>query len=123
MPADAARTGYREAIRRFQRNAKLYLIYSALSSVNSSIFLVAFAFYLEELYNPTGNPAATVRFLGVPMLVPPFIRAAGRVPGCCGPCGTGLGCVPAAPSAWPSRVPGAPPPPSLGSPENPRRKG
>ena len=76
MPADATRTGYREAIRRFQRNAKLYLIYSALSSVNSSIFLVAFAFYLEELYNPTGNPAATVRFLGVPMLVPAFIGVA-----------------------------------------------
>ena len=66
--------GYREAIRQFSRNAKLYLAYSAMSSINSSIFLVAFAFYLEELFNPgRTNPAAEVVFLGVPMLVPAFI--------------------------------------------------
>jgi MFS family permease len=61
-------------MRRFSRNAKLYLAYATLSGVNSSIFLVAFAFYLEELFNPGGaDPGATVTFLGVPMLVPAFI--------------------------------------------------
>ncbi len=71
------RLSYREAIRRFSRNAKLYLGYSALSSVNSSIFLVAFAFYLEELFIPgRANPGTQVLFLGVPMLVPTFIGLA-----------------------------------------------
>lgn len=73
-PAGGARLSYREAIRRLSRNAKLYLAYSAMSSVNSSIFLVAFAFYLEELFNPDrANLNATVVFLGIPMLVPAFI--------------------------------------------------
>jgi len=63
-------------MRRFQRNAKLYLVYSTLSGVNSSIFLVAFAFYLEELFNPTNSATATVAFLGVPLLVPAFIGVA-----------------------------------------------
>ncbi|MEE9236475.1 MAG: hypothetical protein V3U52_01620, partial [Thermoplasmata archaeon] len=44
---------YVEAIRRFGKNAKLYLVYATMSGVNSSIFIVAFAFYLEEIFRPS----------------------------------------------------------------------
>ncbi len=64
-------------MRRFTRNARLYLVYAGMSSVNSSIFLVAFAFYLEELFNPgRSDPVATVAVLGTAMLVPAFIGLA-----------------------------------------------
>lgn len=58
---------YRAAIRRFSKNAKLYLVYATLSGVNSSIFLVAFAFYLEEIFSPR------VKILGVSFGVFAFI--------------------------------------------------
>ncbi|MEE9237040.1 MAG: MFS transporter, partial [Thermoplasmata archaeon] len=38
---------------RFGKNAKLYLVYATMSGVNSSIFIVAFAFYLEEIFRPS----------------------------------------------------------------------
>lgn len=45
-------TSYLQALRGFSRNAKLYLGYATLSQINSAIFLVAFAFYLEEIFFP-----------------------------------------------------------------------
>jgi MFS family permease len=57
-------------MRRFSRNARLYLVYATMSGINSSIFLVAFAFYLEEIFRPQ------VSLLGVKLGVFFFIGLA-----------------------------------------------
>jgi MFS family permease len=61
---------YLEALQRFSRNAKLYLVYATMSGINSTIFLVAFAFYLEEIFRPEVN------LLGLRMGVAVFIGMA-----------------------------------------------
>jgi MFS family permease len=62
-------TSYREALRGFSKNAKLYLAYAALSQVNSGIFIVAFAFYLQELFFPQvvilGVSVGVLAFVGI----------------------------------------------------------
>ncbi|MFQ6012908.1 MAG: MFS transporter [Thermoplasmata archaeon] len=63
-------TSYREALRGFSKNAKLYLAYATMSQINSGIFIVAFAFYLEELFFPR------VVVLGVTLGVLPFVGIA-----------------------------------------------
>ncbi len=50
-PADKPLT-YLQAFRLFGRNARLYLAYATMSGINSTIFVVAFAFYLEEAFSP-----------------------------------------------------------------------
>ncbi len=65
-----APTSYREALRGFSKNAKLYLAYATMSQINSGIFIVAFAFYLQELFFPQ------VVLLGVPIGVLPFVGIA-----------------------------------------------
>ncbi len=62
-------TSYREALRGFSKNAKLYLAYAVLSQVNSGIFIVAFAFYLQELFFPQvvilGVSVGVLAFVGI----------------------------------------------------------
>ncbi|MFQ5986968.1 MAG: MFS transporter [Thermoplasmata archaeon] len=63
-------TSYLEALRGFSKNAKLYLAYATMSQINSGIFIVAFAFYLQELFFPR------VVLLGVNVGVLPFVGIA-----------------------------------------------
>lgn len=70
---EARDVGYLQAVRGFSRNARLYLVYSTLSGINSAMFLVAFAFYLLELFNPLGADGAAVSVLGAPILLPAYI--------------------------------------------------
>ena len=46
---------YREAMRRFTRNARLYLVYESLSEINGTIYTVAFALYLAAVFVPEGQ--------------------------------------------------------------------
>ena len=58
-----ARLTYREAIRRFTRNARLYLVYVSMSEINNTVYTVAFALYLAAVFVPEGQ----VHLLGVAM--------------------------------------------------------
>ncbi len=65
------RIGYLRAMRQFSKNARLYLAYSTLSGVNNAIFVVAFVFYLAEVFRPGGS----VPLLGAALAVPVYIGA------------------------------------------------
>ncbi|MBI4416081.1 MAG: MFS transporter [Euryarchaeota archaeon] len=69
MAEPGARVGYLEAMRSFSRNARLYLVYSTLSGINNAIFLVAFVFYLEELFRAGGS----VSLFGAALAIPVYI--------------------------------------------------
>ncbi len=58
-----ARLTYREAIRRFTHNARLYLVYVSMSEINNTVYTVAFALYLAEVFVPEGQ----VHLLGFAM--------------------------------------------------------
>ncbi len=61
MESLPAPIGYREAYRRFPRNARLYLAYASMSGINDTIFLVAFALYLVQLF-VSGGPVILLGF-------------------------------------------------------------
>ncbi len=78
------RLTYLEAIRLFGRNAKLYLVYATMSGINSSIFIVAFAFYLEEIFSPRvyilGLNLGVFAFIGLALSVQALAHGANSLP-------------------------------------------
>lgn len=75
---------YWQAVKRFNTNAKLYLIYSTMSGINSAIFLVAFAFYLEEIFadgaNLLGTRVGTFAFIGLALSAQALAHGANSIP-------------------------------------------
>lgn len=78
------RLTYREAVHGFSPNAKLYLVYATLSGINSSIFLVAFAFYLEEIFFPNvsvlGLNLGVFAFIGLALSAQALAHGANSLP-------------------------------------------